>query len=506
MLSIADVLERRFDPREVDGRVILVGATAAEFQDLWTTPLGPARPGVWVQAVEYRTLAAASRGERTLAAAPKLALFAACLALALAGGALAESRPGLRAGGFAALGLASALASFGGLVQMGALLSPALPVAQLAIHYVAGVERVRRRLGLRLEERELSLAALYEVGESATRTESESGLETGLVLLGRIAGAHAVALLRADTAGELDGTRVDWRPHGQLAAVDSSTAAEVLRQGTLRVFDGEIPGRPGVRGRAVYVALVAGRLPVGVLVVEGRKERRFGDTELRTIATVASQLALSVRSLRLTEELRGTLGASVEAIASAVEARDGYTELHCRRLALFCVSMAKRLGLTAEEIEAIRLGALLHDVGKIGVPDHVLLKPGRFTPDERRDMERHAEVGHRIVRPISGLAQTTLACVRSHHERWDGMGYPDGLRGAEIPLPARIVAIVDVWDALSSARPYKPAYPQERVRELLRKSRGTHFDPDLLDLFLRVLDEEGDEMLEILEASGVGPA
>jgi HD-GYP domain-containing protein (c-di-GMP phosphodiesterase class II) len=172
-------------------------------------------------------------------------------------------------------------------------------------------------------------------------------------------------------------------------------------------------------------------------------------------------------------------------------------------LALFCVSMGRRLGLPEEEIDALRLGALLHDVGKIGVPDHVLLKPGRFTPDERREMERHAEVGHRIVRPITGLAAITLACVRSHHERWDGMGYPDGLRGAEIPLAARIVAIVDVWDALSSERPYKPAYSQAKVRELLKKSRGTHFDPELLDLFLRVLDEEGDEMLEIVEASAV---
>ena len=116
-------------------------------------------------------------------------------------------------------------------------------------------------------------------------------------------------------------------------------------------------------------------------------------------------------------------------------------------------------------------------------------------------MERHAEIGHRIVQPITGLPASTLHCVRNHHERFDGTGYPDGLAAEEIPLAARIVAIVDVWDALSTARPYKPAYPQAKVREILRKDRGTHFDPGLVELFLHILDEEGDEMLALVAAS-----
>jgi HD-GYP domain-containing protein (c-di-GMP phosphodiesterase class II) len=313
--------------------------------------------------------------------------------------------------------------------------------------------------------------------------------------------AHAVALLRAAPDGRLEQARVDWIPRGELAAVDEALAASVLASGRLRSIEGQIPARPGVPGRAVYVPLLAGRLPVGVLVVESRSQSRLGDTELRMVATVASQLALTVRSQRLAEELRATLGASVEAVASAVEARDGYTELHCRRLALFSASLAQRLGLPPDEIEAIRLGALLHDVGKIGVRDHILLKAGRFTPEERREMERHAPIGHRIVQPIVGLSPTTLACVRNHHERWDGRGYPDGLAGEAIPLAARIVSIVDVWDALSSERPYKPAFTQAKVRELLRKDRGTAFDPALVDLFFEILDAEGEDMLALVAAS-----
>jgi len=501
VLSVLDVLDGRFDAADVAGRVVLIGATAAEFQDLWTTPSGPARPGMWVQAVEYRTLAAAARGERTLEPASRGVLFALAFGLACVAQLAERMRAGRRLAWFLAWDLATVAACQTALVYGALLLSPALPLVQFAGHYVAGLERVRRRLGTRLRERELSLVALHEIGESAAHAESADGLEIGLSLLGRIVDAHAVALLRAAPDGRLEEGRVDWMPRGELAAVDPALAAATLASGRLRSIEGGIPGRPGVPGRAVYVPLLAGKLPVGVLVVESRSRAPLGDTELRTVATVASQLALTVRSQRLAEELRATLGASVEAIASAVEARDGYTELHCRRLALFCASMAHRLGLSPEEIEAIRLGALLHDVGKIGVRDHVLLKPGRFTPEERREMERHAPIGHRIVQPIGGLTATTLCCVRSHHERWDGRGYPDGLAGEAIPLAARIVAVVDVWDALSSERPYKPAYSQAKVRGILRKSRGTHFDPALVDLFIEILDEEGDEMLALVEAS-----
>ena len=154
----------------------------------------------------------------------------------------------------------------------------------------------------------------------------------------------------------------------------------------------------------MYVPLLAGRLPVGVLVIESRSRSPLGDTELRTIATVASQLALTVRSQRLAEDLRATLGASVEAIAGAVEARDGYTVLHCRRLALFCGSMARHLRLPEAEVEAIRLGALLHDVGKIGVRDHILLKPGWIYPRReegdgasRGDRAPHRAAHHRAA-------------------------------------------------------------------------------------------------------------
>jgi HD-GYP domain-containing protein (c-di-GMP phosphodiesterase class II) len=258
-----------------------------------------------------------------------------------------------------------------------------------------------------------------------------------------------------------------------------------------------VAGHASAGGLAVYLPLARGERSLGVLVVERDRPGEPDETQLRTIQTVGAQIALFAENVRLLDSLRRTFDSSVEAVASAVEARDGYTEAHCRRLAAFSVLMAHRLGLDAEETEAIRLGALLHDVGKIGIRDEVLLKAGRLSAEERAEMQRHAVIGHRVVQPIHGLSETTIHCVRHHHERWNGAGYPDGLAGEAIPLGARIVSIVDVWDALSTDRPYKRAYPQTRVREMLAKERGEQFDPALVDLFLELLDEEGEAMLAL---------
>jgi HD-GYP domain-containing protein (c-di-GMP phosphodiesterase class II) len=298
-------------------------------------------------------------------------------------------------------------------------------------------------------------------------------------------GETAERVLRADQEARASGARTP----------DASTA--------LRVFEREAPAP--ANGLAVYVPLRAGEQPVGVLVVE-RPGRGLDPSHRRTIATVATQLSLTAENLRLVEGLRETFDGAIAAIASAVEARDGYTELHCRRLAVFSSLLGDRLGLPAREVEAIRLGALLHDVGKIGIRDEILLKPGRFSPAERHEMERHTTIGDGIVGPIPGIHPLTRACVRHHHERIDGEGYPDRLAGDAIPLGARIVTVVDVWDALSTDRPYKPAYPQDQVRDLLEKGRGGAYDPHVLDAFFRLLRDEGDELLDLVaRGSAIDP-
>ena len=493
-LSIVDVIEGRFDPEWVRGRAVLIGATAAEFQDLWETPLAPAQPGVWIQAVAYRTLVAERAGLPVTHPAARSAELALTLAGSLAVGLLA---------GFGAWRRLAALALLSGAVLAGTgwifaarglLFDPVTPIAAMAGMHVLGLERVRDRLRGLVAQRDRSLAVIQRVGEASAAPIAGDPLGAALALLGDVVDASAVALLRAAPDGLLDGRRLDWQRRGTQPAGDAELAASALAQRTTLIVPRRGDGSPGL---CVHAPLFSGKRAVGVLVVERESTDALEPLEVRTLATVGAQIALLAENLRLVDDLRSTFDASIEAIASAVEARDGYTESHCRRLAIFSVSMAERLGLEPEEVEAIRLGALLHDVGKIGVRDEVLLKPARLTDAERAEMQEHAACGYRIVQPIHGLRAMTLACVRHHHERWDGTGYPDGLSGEEIPIGARIVAIVDVWDALSTSRPYKPAYDQPAVIEILEKSRGTFFEPALVDLFLEILEDEGAAMLAL---------
>lgn len=498
VLSMIDVIEGRFDPRDVAGRAVLIGATAAEFQDLWATPVGPAQPGVWIQAMALRTAAAARAGEPVLRHASLPLQLALVFALLVASGLLgrgSERTHVHRTGALLGSVVAFVLGAVALLASAGLLLDPLVPVAAVGAQHVVGLERVRRRFGARIAVREQSIATLAQVGEAtASTTSGDAGLGVALALLGDVVDASGVALLRASPDRQLDGRRLEWQRRGDGEIGDPGVALLALESREVRIFEGERPGRAGA-GVAVYTPLLAGDVPIGVLVVERDGAQPLDRTQLRTIATVGTQLTLSAHNLALLDDLRTTFDSSIEAIASAVEARDGYTEQHCRRLAAFSSLMAERVGLAAEEVEAIRLGALLHDVGKVGIRDEILLKPGRFTPAERDEMQGHAAIGHGIISGIHGLRSTTLACVRHHHERWDGTGYPDQLRGDETPLGARIVAIVDVWDALSTARPYKPALPQEQVRSLLRKDAGSHFDASLVDLFLHLLDDEGEDLL-----------
>jgi HD-GYP domain-containing protein (c-di-GMP phosphodiesterase class II)/CHASE2 domain-containing sensor protein len=496
VISIADVIAGRVDPALLRDRLVVIGATADELQDLWPTPVGASVPGAFLHAFSARTLAARAAGESTLGAPHPIAR-GLWLALWLLLGALLRRVPG-------AWRLPAALASMAALVGTalaalalrGALLEVIAPWGGLALHYALALERVRLALGRRVAQQESSLALLADVGDAASRGEpGERNLDICLALLGDVVDASGVALLRARPDGTLDGRRLEWRRSANREVGCGETAERVLRADAMRVFELEAPAPAD--GLAVYVPLRAGDQPVGVLVVE-RPGRGLDPSHRRTIATVATQLSLTAENLRLVEGLRETFDGAIAAIASAVEARDGYTELHCRRLAVFSSLLGERLGLPEREVEAIRLGALLHDVGKIGIRDEILLKPGRFTPEERREMERHTMIGDGIVGPIPGIHPLTRACVRHHHERIDGEGYPDRLAGDAIPLGARIVTVVDVWDALSTDRPYKPAFRQEEVRDLLEKGRGSAYDPLVLDAFLRVVRDEGEELLDLV--------
>jgi putative nucleotidyltransferase with HDIG domain len=184
-------------------------------------------------------------------------------------------------------------------------------------------------------------------------------------------------------------------------------------------------------------------------------------------------------------ELRRSYMATVRALCNAVEARDAYTGKHAERVAAYGMEIAKELGAEFAEDPEVEFGFLLHDVGKVAVPDSILWKPEPLTTEERALMERHPIVGWEILSEIDFLGEAKLV-VRHHHERWDGDGYPDKLGGDEIPLAARVFAVADVLDAVTTVRPYRQPSSLAEARGMIEESSGTQFDPEVVDAFMQI--------------------
>ena len=195
-------------------------------------------------------------------------------------------------------------------------------------------------------------------------------------------------------------------------------------------------------------------------------------------------------SLVSTTQLEQSYHEAIGMLAVAGEFKDSDTGVHIWRMAAYSAALAQAAGWTNSACEQLRLAAPMHDIGKIGIPDAILRKPGKLDADEWRVMQTHSEIGYRILSRSHGtILQLAAIIAHGHHEKWDGSGYPQGLRGEEIPEVARIVAVADVFDALTMERPYKSAWPIEQVMATLQADAGSHFEPRLIEHFVRILPE-----------------
>jgi HD-GYP domain-containing protein (c-di-GMP phosphodiesterase class II) len=221
----------------------------------------------------------------------------------------------------------------------------------------------------------------------------------------------------------------------------------------------------------------------GALVICYGEEHEFTPEELTRLERLAQQTELAIRSVRQRESLARLAFETALALTEAIESRDPYTGDHCRRLAEYAGIMAGKLALPPKEIEVVRLGAALHDMGKIVVPDSILKKPGKLTPEEYTIIKQHCYSGGQICKRV-GFLMNAYPVVYHHHERWDGKGYPDGLSGERIPLGARIVSVVDAYDAMTSDRPYRSAMPLEEAAAILKDGAGRQWDPRVVRTLL----------------------
>ncbi len=199
-------------------------------------------------------------------------------------------------------------------------------------------------------------------------------------------------------------------------------------------------------------------------------------------------LGTLMQEYRSSADLAQAYDSALEGWSRALDLRDHQTEGHAERVTEMTLRLARAMGLRESELVNVRRGALLHDIGKMAIPDSILFKPGRLTEEEWEIMRRHPAYAYELLSPIAYLRRA-LDIPYSHHEKWDGTGYPRGLKGEEIPLVARIFAVADVWDALRSDRPYSTAWPEEQAREYIRQQAGTHFDPRVVQVFLEMSRE-----------------
>lgn len=297
--------------------------------------------------------------------------------------------------------------------------------------------------------------------ETEDRPRTSGGLAPAIAAAREQLGLEIVCVSRAVRAGDL----------GELSA--DPAAFDPLPDGAaiipLESGDGRLHGSLVCR-------------PVG-------RDRRLDERDLGFLRVlgriVGSQIERSERERARVREQAEASG--LQALLAAIEARDAYTGEHSRSVVDLSVRVAEELRLASREIEQLEQVALLHDVGKVAIPDHVLQKAGPLSDDEFELVRTHPVVGARIVSSVSDLAHLAPA-IRSGHERWDGLGYPDGLAGDEIPIPSRITFVCDAYDAMISHRPYRPALPPKIAHEEVRRNAGSQFDPRAAEALLHVLE------------------
>jgi HD-GYP domain-containing protein (c-di-GMP phosphodiesterase class II) len=365
----------------------------------------------------------------------------------------------------------------------------------LASHAAVAVENARLYESARREAD--SATALLEFGrELAGASSLDDTLERVVELTASLLDSPRTSVWLEDEEGwvvprALHGHSPEERAFVGLKRFDARTA---VRRGnepyllTPEEYLSVEPNPPDPTASYAIAPLDAdGRIGYIVAVLPSHEDR-LRDRELRLLGGLAHQAKLAIANARSFEGLERTFVSTVEALANALEANDEYTSTHARWITDLSLRVGRELGLDSQTLKRLELGALLHDIGKIGIPSNILSKPGRLNGDERALVQTHPALGERIIAPIARL-QDVRSIVRHCHERWDGRGYPDGLGGTEIPLESRIIFVCDAYHAMTTDRPYRKRVSHPEAVRRLAEGAGSQFDPRVVEVCLSVLAE-----------------
>ncbi len=322
---------------------------------------------------------------------------------------------------------------------------------------------------------------LHSPRPSRVNRAKESYLDL-LHLAAKLTGANHAAFLPLDGPAGLLTNGADR----DLPPIYWEAAREVARNSIPLLFQS--------RGQRSFSPLLA--VPVqsrnnllGVMIIGGRPKRPLDRNDLNLVALLAANSSLVPESPAPREKPTTYLLESIQVLVKALATRDHYTGQHCSRVTEIALHFARNLGLDPKELESVQNAGYLHDIGKVGISDRLLLKPGPFTMEERAIMETHPLIGEQIVRPL-GLKAQEREIILHHHERWDGQGYPRGLAGEKIPFLCRLVALADVFDALTSDRPYRRRFSIRGALKMIQAEAGTQFDPDLARKFVKMIPSQ----------------
>lgn len=353
-----------------------------------------------------------------------------------------------------------------------------------------------------LERAQRHLATLHRVSELLAEARDLKGLSDAILrAILEVTAADRVALVlrrRDPDTGEAEVAAARSRSASDAQFTVSRTlVSNVIDEGVStfahdaladdRFNDGQSVIQQNVRS-VMCVPLRTADDILGALYADSSSGAgRFNEADLELLSAIGNQAGVALHRVRLVSELERLLLDTIRAIAATIDAKDGYTHRHSERVALLAHRLGAELELGEEALETVHLSGLLHDVGKIAVPDAILNKQGRLTPEEFEEMKKHPGHGARILENIQNAAvKAVLPGVKHHHERWDGGGYPDGLRGDDIPVLARLIGIADFFDALTSERAYRAAMSHDEVVQLIQANAGTHFESSLAELVGRL--------------------
>ncbi|GAW91363.1 HD domain-containing phosphohydrolase [Calderihabitans maritimus] len=355
-----------------------------------------------------------------------------------------------------------------------------------------------------LEEHAAMLKQLIEVGQLVSSSlEIDAIMRYALQSLKEVLGAKWCALrLLDEQTGELVlkanlEMSEDLPAEPERVRAEGTILGEVLKTARPLIVEDLAKGDPSLRlpyyseeMRSVAVVPVQARGKVlGTLTVYTSSPHNWKEDTIGYLAIIASQVGLAVENAKLYESLRENYMSVVRALAAALEAKDKYTQGHSLRVARWAKAVARKMGLSEKEQEMVYIGGLLHDIGKVGVREYILLKADRLTEEEKKEIQSHPCVGAKILEPAK-LPQEVVEAVLYHHEDYDGGGYPEGIAGDKIPLLARIIRVVDSYDAMTSDRPYRQAFSRQWVIEELNRCSGKQFDPEVVEAMKKVLEED----------------